>query len=153
MLGLEQILGVIEGIGDYPYDRIYDIYFTDLRLIVVPIIRPMDFVDIYTKRRATDLLFGMGWRRHEVRQKSRTITNERRSKLKGRTPSEIVKAMEGSFEIPHVSVISAEAKSGILGSSLRIVSKGARGKRKLSFPLSRDQLEKAKNLIESIRGR
>ena len=147
---LERIVGVIEGISRYPFDQIYDFYFTDSRLVVATIVQPIDFAEMYTRRIMEDMIIGGSWRRRAIRAKSQVLAEERRNGLKGKTPTEILSIREGSFEIPYKVMSSIEAKKGILGSKLRVIVTGNNRKRSLSVPLTRSQLEDANQIIKEI---
>ena len=55
---MDDVVGVLKGVRGRTVDTVYDLFFTDKRMVAAILVHPSDFNDIYGKIDLTTIVFG-----------------------------------------------------------------------------------------------
>ncbi len=146
---MEEILGTIQDVYIHNFDIVYDLYFTDMRVIAVNIRHPEDAPPKYTLRTA---LIGNAWDQKKESIKLYELTKSRRSKAKDTTPDGLVVLNPRNFTIPHKQVVKAELKHRLF--DWQIVFKNINENNvpwKVLFHIKKKQVPEAERLLLSVK--
>jgi len=146
---LEDIIGVLKGLRGRTIDTVYDLFFTDKRIIAAILIHPSDFNDIYGKIDLTTLVLGGLPKERAVKMRSLDLTESRRSDFADKTVDEILALHRSNFQIDYENIIYVTVKKGLLTRCLEIALKNPPGKR-LNFSLEKDQVTEAEELAQTV---
>lgn len=146
---MESIVGVLKGLKGRTTDMIYDLFFTERRVIAAIVLYPSDFADQYGKLDPTTLVMGGYFKQREIKIKSASLMQERRSAFEGKTADEVLALHRNSVEVEYGNVASVRIKKGILGTSLEFVVQNPPGK-KINFSLDGNQVGEAEGLIKTV---
>jgi hypothetical protein len=149
LFGLENVVGVLRGLRGRTVDTVYDLFFTDKRIIVAILIHPSDFNDIYGKIDLTTILIGGLPKQRAVKMRSLDLTESRRSAFADKTVDEILTLHRSNFEIDYENIVYATVKKGIFTTSLEIMVKDPPGK-KVTFSLDRGQVVEAEEIVKKV---
>jgi len=148
-MNLESIVGVLEGLKGRTADTIYDLFFTERRVIAAIVLHPSDFFGQYGKPDPTTLIVGGYFKQREIKVRSLQLMDERRSALEGKTADEILASHKNNLEIEYENVASVRIKKGILGTSLEFAVQNPPGK-KMNFSLGGAQVGEAEGLMKKV---
>jgi len=146
---LEDVVGVLEGLRGRTIDTVYDLFFTDKRIIAAILIHPSDFNDIYGKIDLTTVVLGGLPKERAVKMRSLDLTESRRSAFANKTVDEILALHRSNFEIDYENIIYVTVKKGLLTKSLEIALKNPPGK-KVNFSLEKGQVTEAEELVKKV---
>jgi hypothetical protein len=146
---LEDVVGVLKGVRGRTVDTVYDLFFTDKRVIAAILIHPSDFNDIYGKTDLTTLVFGNFPKQRAVKMRSLDLIESRRSAFANKTVDEILALHRSNLEIDYENVIYVTVKKGLLTKSLEFAVKNPLRK-KVSFSLEEGQIAEAEELVKKI---
>ena len=149
MFDLEEVVGVLKGLRGRTVDTVYDLFFTDKRIVAAILIHPSDFNDIYGKIDLTTILVGGLPKERAVKMRSLDLTESRRSDFANKTVDEILALHRSNFEIDYANIICATVKKRLLTKSLEIALKNPPGKR-LNFSLEKGQVTEAEELVRKV---
>ena len=152
MFDLEDVVGVLKGVRGRTVDTVYDLFFTDKRIIAGILIHPSDFNDIYGKTDVMTLVFGGLHKERAVKMRSLDLTESRRSAFSNKTVDEILALHRSNFEIDYENIIYVTVKKGFLTKSLEIAVKTPPGK-KVNFSLEEGQVIEAEELVKKVLSR
>lgn len=148
-MNLESIVGVLKGLKGRTTDMIYDLFFTETRVIVAIVLYPSDFAGQYGKLDPTTLVVGGYFKQREIKIKSANLMEERRSAFEGKTADEIFASHKNNAEIKYENINSVKIKKGILGTSLEFIVQNPLG-RKINFSLGGNQIGEAEGLMQKV---
>ncbi len=148
-MNLESIVGVLKGLKGRTADMIYDLFFTERRVIAAIVLHPSDFADQYGKLDPTTLVVGGYFKQREIKVRSLQLMDERRSAFEGKTADEIAASHKNNAEIEYENVTSVRIKKGILGTSLEFVVQNPPGK-KINFSLDGNEVDEAEGLMKKV---
>lgn len=148
-MNLESIVGVLKGLKGRTTDTVYDLFFTERRVIAIIVLHPSDFSRQYGKRDPTTLVVGGYFKQREIKVRSLQLMDERRSALEGKTADEVLASHKNNVEIEYENVTSVRIKKGILGTSLELAVQNPPG-RKINFSLDGAQVGEAEGLIKKV---
>jgi hypothetical protein len=143
------VVGVLEGVRGRTVDTVYDLFFTDKRMIAAILTHPSDFNDIYGKIDLTTLVFGNLHQRSAVKMRSLDLIESRRSAFANKTADEILALHRLNLEIDYENIICVTVKKGLLTKSLEFAVKNPPGK-KVSFSLEESQIAEAEELMKKV---
>jgi hypothetical protein len=146
---LEDVVGVLKGVRGRTVDTVYDLYFTDKRMVAAVLIHPSDFNDIYGKIDLTTLVFGNFPKQRAVKMRSLDLIESRRSAFANKTVDEILSLHRANLEIDYENVAYVMVRKGLLTKSLEIGVKNPPGK-KANFPLEESQIAEAQELVKKV---
>jgi hypothetical protein len=146
---LDDVVGVLEGLRGRTIDTVYDLFFTNKRIIAAIVIHPSDFNDIYGKTDLTTVFLGGLPKERAVKMRSLDLTESRRSTFANKTADEILALHRSNFEIGYENIIHVTVKKGLLTKSLEITLKNPPGK-KVNFSLEKDQVTEAEELVKKV---
>ena len=149
MFDLEEVVGVLKGLRGRTVDTVYDLFFTDKRIVAAILIHPSDFNDIYGKIDLTTILVGGLPKERAVKMRSLDLTESRRSDFADKTFEEILALHRSNFQIDYENIIYVTVKKGLLTRCLEIALKNPPGKR-LNFSLERGQVAEAEELVRKV---
>ena len=146
---MEDVVGVLKGVRGRTVDTVYDLYFTDRRIIAAILIHPSDFNDIYGKIDLTTLVFGNFPKQRAVKMRSLNLIESRRSAFANKTVEEILALHRANLEIDYENVAYVTVRKGLLTKSLEFGVKDPPGK-KANFSLEEDQIAEAEELVRKV---
>jgi hypothetical protein len=146
---LGNFLGVLRGVRGRTVDTVYDLFFTEKKMIAAILIHPSDFNDIYGKIDLTTLVFGNFPKQREVKMRSVELVESRRSAFEKKTIDEILALHKSNFEIEYGNIISVKLREGLLSKSLEFAVRIPPGK-KVNFSLEEKQIAEAKELMRKV---
>ena len=132
----------------YAYDIIYDLCFTDRRLILI-CLTDLSYLKKPSNISAlTELFIGGGLRIQEEKRRKMHFEKERRNSLKEMTPDQMLQDIKGSFEIPYKKIQSIKFSKGITGNYLEfLIPIEGKSSNKIKLRLQRPQFEEACEVI------
>jgi hypothetical protein len=148
-MNLESIVGVLKGLKGRTTDMVYDLFFTERRVIAAIVLHPSDFAGQYGKPDPTTLVMGGYFKQREIKVQSLKLMDERRSALEGKTADEVLASHKNNAEIEYENVTSVRIKKGIFGTSLEFVVQNPPGK-KINFSLDGAQVGEAEGLMKKV---
>ncbi len=146
---MEDVVGVLRGVKGRTVDTVYDLFFTEKRMVAAILIHPSDFNDIYGKIDLTTLVFGNFLKQRAVKMRSLELIESRRSAFEKKTVDEILALHRSNFEIEYGNVISVTLRKGFLTKSLEFTVQNPPGK-KVSFSLEESQIAEAEQLVRKV---
>lgn len=146
---MEDVVGVLRGVKGRTVDTVYDLFFTEKRMVAAILIHPSDFNDIYGKIDLTTLVFGNFLKQRAVKMRSFELIESRRSAFEKKTVDEILALHRSNFEIEYGNVISVTVRKGFLTKSLEFTVQNPSGK-KVSFSLEESQIAEAEQLVRKV---
>jgi hypothetical protein len=149
MVKLEDIVGVIQGLKGRTTDIVYDLFFSEKRVVAAVVLYFSDLADIYKKFNLGTMLFGNLGERREVKVRSLRLMDERRLALKDKTLDEILTLHGANLEIDYENIVSVSIRKGLLETSLEFVVQGHPGK-KINFWLEKRQVAEVEGLINRV---
>jgi len=144
---METIVGVLQEVKGHTFDIIYDLYFTDERLIAVLIQHPSESINNQSSFSWQNLLLGNTFSKRKEQDELNRLADELRSKNKAMTPSELATCRRGNYEIRYKSIANLEIKTSILGTNMKITHTNPANKT-LSFGLTKKQAKEILPLLE-----
>jgi hypothetical protein len=147
MVDFENIVGVLRGLRGRTRDWIYDVFFTERRVIAAVVLHPSDFAEEYRKPDLATLVIGGYAKQREIKIRSLQLIEERRSAFEGKTADELLASNRMNLEMDYENIASVEIKKGLLGTSLEFLVQIPPGK-KIGFSLDRTQIGEAEVLVK-----
>ena len=144
---METIVGVLQEVKGHTFDIIYDLYFTEERLIGVLIQHPSELINSQSSFSWQNLLLGNTFSKRKEQDELNRLADEVRSKNKAMTPSELATCRRGNYEIRYKSIANLEIKTSILGTSMKITHTNPANKG-ISFGLTKKQAKEVLPLLE-----
>lgn len=148
MIKLEEIVGVIQGVKGRTFDIVYDLFFSEKRVVAAIVLHFSDFADEYGKFHPETVLIGDMHRRGQIKAQTSNLERERRQSFSDRTLDWILSSHRANVEIIYEKVVSARVKKGFLTNSLEFTIQG--GDQKISFRLARSQVAEAEDMIKRV---
>ena len=147
---MEKIIGCLTGIYFHSFDNVFDIFFTEERVIACNVKHHSDIP--YQQSSAIRELFFPGFSRKRAEHtKQAQISYERRQSLQDKTPDELMAMHRSNFEIPYSEIISVEISRGLLRSYLQFnTSNPSPLRQKICFLLSKKQIPDAQGITERV---
>jgi hypothetical protein len=146
---VEGVVGVLKGVRGRTVDTVYDLFFTDKRVVAAILIHPSDFMDIYGKIDLTTLVFGNFAKQRAVKMRSLDLIESRRSAFVNKTVDEILALHRSNLEIDYDNIIHVTVRKGFFTKSLEFTVKNPPGK-KVSFSLEESQIAEAEELVKKV---
>lgn len=149
MVKLEDIVGVIQGLKGRTADIIYDLFFSEKRVVAAVVLYFSDLADIYGKFNLGTMLFGNLAERREVKMRSLKLMDERRLAFKNKILDEILASHRANLEIDYEDVVSVTIRKGLLETSLEFTVQ-RHPQKKIDFRLERRQAAGVQVLINRV---
>lgn len=149
MKATENIVGTLKGVRGSTVDMVFDLFFTERRVIGAIVLHPSDFANEYSKPDLTTLIIGGYYKQREIKIRSQRLMEERRSGLEGKSPDEILTSNRANVQVDYENIVSARIKKGFLGNSLEFEVQTP-PKKKINFSIEADELSKAEELLRTI---
>jgi len=146
---LEDVVGVLRGVRGRTVDTVYDLFFTDKRIIAAILIHPSDFNDIYGKIDLTTLVFGNFPKQRAAKMRSLNLIESRRAAFANKTVDEILALHRSNFGIDYENILYVTVKKGLLTKSLEFGVKNPPQK-KVNFSLEEGQIAEAEELVKKV---
>jgi len=146
---LEDIIGVVQGLRGRTIDIVYDLFFSEKRVVAAVVLYFSDLTDIYEKFSLGTILFGNLGERRIVKLRSLKLMDERRLAFKNKTLDEILTLHKANLEIGYEDVLSVIIRKGLLETSLEFVVQG-HPEKKVDFRLERRQVAEVEGLINRV---
>ncbi len=143
---MEKVIGVLDRVSGHTYDTIYDLIFTNERVIAVIVQHPSDEIH---KLGLRGLLIGGRLAKGRKRPERIGITEERRRGYEGKTFDELIASHRFNFEICYNFVTSVEITRRFLKSHLKFrISRPSIPDFTIHFTLTKDQFLNARQLVD-----
>ena len=146
---MEDVVGVLRGVRGRTVDTVYDLFFTDKRIIAAILIHPSDFNDIYGKIDLTTLVFGNFPKQRAVKMRSLNLIESRRAAFANKSVDEILALHRSNFGIDYENILYVTVKRGFLTRSLEFAVKNPPQK-KVNFSLEEGQIAEAEELAKKV---
>jgi hypothetical protein len=146
---LEDVVGVLRGVRGKTVDTVYDLFFTDKRIIAAILIHPSDFNDIYGKIDLTTLVFGNFPKQRAAKMRSLNLIESRRAAFDNKSVDEILALHRSNFGIDYENILYVTVKKGLLTKSLEFGVKNPPQK-KVNFSLEEGQIAEAEELVKKV---
>jgi hypothetical protein len=146
---METIIGVIREVSGHTFDIIYDLYFTEERLIAVLIQHPGEATDYASSVSWQNIFLGNTISKRKEQSDLNRVADERRRNNQTLTPSELAASHSANYVVRYKSIANLEIKTGLLGNSLKIALTDPALKG-LSFGLSKNQVKEIRPLLERV---
>lgn len=147
MVDLENIVGVLKGLRGRWSDLIYDLFFTERRVIAAVVLDPSDFAEEYRKSDLTTFLIGDYIKQREIKIRTLHLIEERRSAFEGKTADELLASNKTNLEMNYGNIASVRIKKGLLRTSLEFTVRSPPGK-KIDLSLEGSQKSEAERLVK-----
>ena len=109
---MEDIVGVIQGLKGRTTDIVYDLFFSEKRVVAAVVLYFSDLADIYKKFNLGTMLFGNLPEHREIKVRSLRLMDERRLALKDKTLDEILTLHRANLEIDYENIVSVSIRKG-----------------------------------------
>jgi hypothetical protein len=149
MVELENIVGVVQGVKGRTTDIVYDLFFSDRRVVAAVVLYFSDLTDIYKKFSVATMLFGNLLGNREVKMRSLKLMDERRQAFKDKNLDEILTLHRANVEINYKDVVSVMVRKGLLETTLEFSVQG-HPEKKINFWLDRKQIAEVEGLINRV---
>ena len=146
---MEDVVGVLRGVRGRTVDTVYDLFFTDKRIIAAILIHPSDFNDIYGKIDLTTLVFGNFPKQRAAKMRSLNLIESRRAAFDNKSVDEILTLHRSNFGIDYENILYVTVKRGFLTRSLEFAVKNPPQK-KVNFSLEEGQIAEAEELAKKV---
>ena len=146
---MEEVAGVLKGVRGRTVDTVYDLFFTDKRMIAAILIHPSDFNDIYGKIDLTTLVFGNFPKQRAAKMRSLDLIESRRAAFANKTVDEILALHRSNFGIDYENILYVTVKKGLLTKSLEFALKN-QPQKKVNFSLEEGQIAEAEELVRKV---
>lgn len=145
---MEKIVEVLRGLEGGTTDTIYDLFFTDRRVIAAIVLHHSDYSDMYMKHNPlTSMFIGGMWRSKEINMRSGKLMDERRRAFEHMTPEEILKSHRANKEIGYEDIMSVNIRKGFLTTALEFNIQ-TQPLKKIKFSLKKGKIAEAERVIE-----
>jgi hypothetical protein len=145
----ETIVGVIPKVSGHTFEIVYDLYFTEERLIAVLIQHPDEATDYRASFGWQSLFLGNIFSKRKEKNDNILLADERRSQNKSMTPSELAACHPGNRKIDYDTIAGVEIKTGFLETRLRITFSDPAFQVR-SFGLTKKQAAEVRRLLELV---
>ena len=95
---MKSVIGVLQGLKGVTADTVYDLFFTEKRIVTAIVYRPSDMVEMYKPDLSSVFVGGLP-RFEEIKTRSRKMINERRLTFKNKSIDEILAMDKANFEL------------------------------------------------------
>jgi CRISPR/Cas system-associated exonuclease Cas4 (RecB family) len=148
MMELEEIVGVIRGVKGRTFDIVYDLFFSEKRVVAAIVLHFSDFADEYKKFHPESVLIGDMRQRGQIKARTSSLEEERRQAFENSTLDGILASHRANVEITYEKVVSVRVKKGFLTNSLEFAMQGVG--QKISFRLARSQVAEAEDVVKKV---
>jgi hypothetical protein len=145
---LDDVVGVLKGVRGRTVDTVYDLFFTDKRMVAAILVHPSDFNEIYGKIDLTTIVFGNLPKQRAAKMRSLELIESRRSAFENKTVDEILTQHRSNLEIDYENIVSVTLKKGFLTKSLELTLHEP--PKKINFSLEEGQIAEAEELVKKV---
>lgn len=139
---------VLQGLAGETVDTIYDLFFSQRKMVAAIVLHPCDLAEMYKPDPLT-LFFGGSFRYGEIKMRSRRLIDERRQSFKNKGTDEILAMNKSNVELSYEDIECITIKKGLLSTYLEFkVDKHC--KRKIVFSLKRSQVVEVEKVINRV---
>jgi hypothetical protein len=150
MIQLNNAIEVLQGLTGKTFDTIYDLFFTEKKLVVAVVLHPSDFAREYRKPDSLLSIFlGNTRKSQEIKTRSMKLIEERRLAFKNKNLDEILAMSQFNMKIDYENITSVTVKKGLLTTWLEFKFQNYRT-RKISFSLKKSQITEVERIISKI---
>ncbi len=146
---MENIIGVVQGVRRGTIDLVYDLFFSDKRVVAAVVLYFSDLTDLYEKSTLATILFGNRLGNREVKMRSLKLMTERRRAFEGKSLNEILTLHRANIEIDYEDVVSVRIRKGLLETTLEF-SVLCHPEKKIVFWLDRRQIVEVEGIIDGV---
>jgi len=118
---METKLHTVEQVSGHTFDSIYDLIFTETRLIIVKILDPNDGRGKIMKPNLSSLFFGSGFSKRNVTIKRLDIADQKREQLKNLSIDEIISDKENCIISKYSDIVNADFSKSLLGRTINLI--------------------------------
>jgi hypothetical protein len=142
---MEEIIGVINNLSGHTYDILYDVIFTNERVVANLIQSPLE---IARPTSTWTFIIGNWFSGQRDKRELAKISEERRKKLETLNLSEIISANPENFTLNYSDIENVEIKYSMFEYRLVFHLNGSGGKkRSREFTLKKPQLDQVREMV------
>lgn len=142
------MIGVLQGLKGVTADTVYDLFFTEKKIVAAIVYHPSDMIKMYKPDLLTVFIGGLP-RFEEIKMRSRKMIDERRLTFKNKSIDEILAMDKANFELDYEDIDSVTIKKSLFSRRLEFrVDKHPL--RKIVFSLEKDQVPEVQKLMITI---
>jgi len=145
---VESIIAVLKGLKGSTIDTVFDLFFTEKRMIAAIVLHPGDLAKEYSKPDITTLLVGGYFKQREIKVRSLQLIEERRATFDGKNPDEILSSHRANLQVEYENILFVKIKKGFLGTTLEFETQPPG--RKIAFSIDATQLNETEQLMKKI---
>jgi hypothetical protein len=146
---MEKIIDSLTGVCFHTYDNVFDLFFTEERVIACNVKHQNDIPYQYPSA-LKPLIFPELLKKRTEQTEQAQITQERRQNLEQKTPDELIALHPSNFEIPYSEITSVDISRGLFQSYLKFnTSNPSPLRQKIRFLLTKKQIQDTRNVLEN----
>lgn len=149
MIHLGEIIGIVRGLKRGTVDTIYDLFFTEKRVVAAVVLYYSDLTTMYSKSDILSFLFGNMLKRKEIKLRRLKVMDERRKAFEDVPLDQILTLHKANFQINFQNIASVRIRKGMFATSLEFVVQG-QPERKMDFWLEKDQVSEVEEMIRKV---
>jgi hypothetical protein len=148
---LESIVRIFDDVRGHTYDNIFDLVFTEKRILALRILTPFDGKSGHNISSMASLFVGSGFSRRNESIKRTELADKIRNSFKSMSLDELTSDSESCLEIPFSSVESISLSRGLLDQSIQISILGTQNARvKVKFHPDSEQLDEMQKILSEL---
>jgi hypothetical protein len=145
----ESIVAVFRGLKGRTSDTVYDLFFTDRRVVAAIVLAPSDFLDMYEKRDVIDIAIGNWGKQRAKKIRSLDLIDERRAAFENKNAEEILTLHKANLAIDYENIASAKTRKGFLGTHLEFILR-APTERKIEFSIEENRIAEVEGVLTRV---
>jgi hypothetical protein len=145
---MEDIIGSISGISGHTYDEVYDLFFTQLRLVVIGVQSPND---VSPTNSPWAFLISNWFERNKEKKALSKILKERRQEEKALTLDELIMTRSQNYAVKYADIATVEITNRFFENKLVIqYNVSSNQSRTISFTLRKEQIPEVRQIINKV---
>ena len=145
----EDIVAILRGLKGRTTDTVYDLFFTDRRVVAAIVLIPSDFQEMYAKPDLIDMVFGNLAKQRVKKMRSLNLIDERRLAFENKTADEILTLHKANLAIDYENIVSAKIRKGFMGTHLEFILRTPT-ERKIEFSIEEKQIAETEGVLNKV---
>lgn len=145
---MDEVIGSIYGVSGHTYDQLFDLFFTQQRLVVIGVQSPDD---VSPTNSPWAFLISNWFERNKEKQALSKILKERREEEKTLTLDQLIMTRSQNYAIKYADIAAVEITSRYFENKLVFqLNVGSNKSRTISFTLRKEQIAETRQLINKL---
>jgi len=145
---LKNMVDVLQGVAGRTSDTIYDLFFSEKKVVFAILLRPSDLARMY-KPDLLSVFVGRPLISEEIKTRSKKLIEKRRLSLKNKNVDEILAMDQANTQLTFEEIESVKIRNSFLSTYLEF-RVGKQGKRKIVLSLKRSQVAEAERILSKV---